>query len=54
MLGSDGEYLLGHPEGNFLTFELENCENSTVKHSIEKSVLLSFVNLSANFYRRLS
>ena len=34
------------PKRPILTFFLENCQNSAVKLSIEKPILLDFVNLS--------
>ena len=33
------------PPSQILTVVLQNCEKSAVKNSIEKSVLLNFVNL---------
>ena len=39
---------------NFDVFRAKNCKKSTVKHSIEKPILLTFVNLSTTFYPRLS
>ena len=42
------------PRNQFLTFLVNNCKKSTVNYSIEKSILLKFVNLSLTFCRRLS
>ena len=42
-LGFDGEY----PDKRQISiFIQENCEKSAVRHSIEKPILLNFVNLS--------
>ena len=52
VLGFDGDYLIGHPKPN-LTFSLKNCKKSTVKHSIQKPILLNFLNLFITFCPRL-
>ena len=44
MLGFDGEYLAGHPK-----FSLKTPKKSAVKHSIQKLILLNFVNLFTTF-----
>ena len=36
-----------------MTFVLEDCENVALKHSIEKPILLNFVNFFAIFYPRV-
>ena len=40
MLGIDGSVLSRPPKKQILTVMLQNCENSSVKYSIEKSVTL--------------
>ena len=49
MLGFDGQYTAVHPKANFLRFLEKNCKKSAEKHSIEKLILLNFVNLSPTF-----
>ena len=46
MLEFDGEYPAVHPKAKFL-------KKSAVKHSMEKPILLNFVNLSPNLCPRL-
>ena len=53
MLEFDGELPVVHPKAKFDVFWQKNCKNSAVKHSIEKPVLLNFVNLSPTFCPRL-
>ena len=53
MLGFDSDYPAFHPKAEFWRFLLKNCKKSAVKHSIEKSILLNFVNLSPTFCLRL-
>ena len=53
MLGFDGEYPAVQPKAKFCRFFGKNGEKSAVKHSIEKPILLNFVNLSATFSSRL-
>ena len=53
MLGFDVEYTSVHPKARFWHFLAKNCEKSAVKHSIEKPILLNFVNLSPTFCPRL-
>ena len=43
MLGIKGKVL--SPPSQILTLALQNCEKSVAKNSIEKSMLLNFVNL---------
>ena len=54
MLGFDGEYPAVHPKARFWRFLVKNYKKSAVKHSIEKPILLNFVNLSPTFCPRLS
>ena len=49
----DGEYPAIHPEAKFWCFSVKNRKKSAAKHSIEKSILLNFVNLSPTFCPRL-
>ena len=53
MLGFDGDYPAVHPNAKFLGFSAKNCEKSAIKRSIEKPILLNFVNLSPTFCPRL-
>ena len=53
MLGFDGEYSAVHPKGKFWRFALKNRKESAVKHSIENSNLLNFMNLSPTSCPRL-
>ena len=53
MLGLDGEYSVVHLIAKFWGFLVKNCKNATVKHSIEKTILLNFVNFSPTFCARL-
>ena len=53
MLGFDGEYPAVQPKAKFWHFLVKNCKKSAVKHSIEKPILLNFVNLSPTFCPRL-
>ena len=55
MFGIDGKYPAGTPKDKF--WQLINCKNSAVKHSIVKSILLDFMNLpavSCPRFRRMS
>ena len=49
MFGFDGEYPAGHPKSTFWRFSVKNHKKLAVKHSVEKYVLLIFVNLSTHF-----
>ena len=53
MLGFDGEYPDFQEKTKFWRFLVKICEKSAVKHSIEKPILLNFVNFSLIFCRRL-
>ena len=53
MLGFHSEYPAIHPKAKFWRFSVKNRTKSAVKHSIEKLILLSFVNLSPTFCPRL-
>ena len=49
MLGIDGSVLSRPPKKQILTVMLQNCENSSVKYSIEKYMLFYFMDLSTVF-----
>ena len=51
--GFDGEYPAVNPKAKFWRFLVKNCKKSAVKHSVEKPILLNFVNLSSTFCPRL-
>ena len=54
MRGFDGEYAAFEPKAKFWRFFVKNGKKkSAVKRSIEKPILLNFVNLSATFFPRL-
>ena len=53
MLGFDCESQAVHPKSKFWRSSVKNCKKSAVKLSIEKPILLSFVNLSPTFRPRL-
>ena len=54
MLGFDGDYPAVQSKAKFFwRFLVKNHKKSVVKHSIEKSILLNFVNLSPTFCLRL-
>ena len=53
MLGFDGEYPAVHPKAKCWRFLVKNSKKSAVKHSIEKPVLLNFMNLPPTFCPRL-
>ena len=53
MLEFDGEYSARHPKAKFRCFLVKNCKKSAVKHSVEKPILVNFVNLSTAFCPRL-
>ena len=54
MLGNDGRQAISRPpKRQILTVKLQNCKKSAVKHSIEKPVILNFLNLSTIIYPRL-
>ena len=53
MLGFDGEYPAVHPKTKFWLFSIKNRTKKAVKHSIEKVILLNFVNLSTTIFPRL-
>ena len=46
MLGTDSKVPSRPPTSQNFTPVLQNCEKSAVKHSIEKPMLLNFVDLS--------
>ena len=55
MLGFDYEYPVVHPKSEFWRFPVKNWKKKiSVKHSIEKPILLSFVNSFATSCPRLS
>ena len=43
MRGIDGKVLTWSPKRQIFIDVLQNCEKSTIKHSIEKPMLLNFV-----------
>ena len=49
MVGTDDKVLSQVPQKHILTVVLQNCQKSTVKHSIEKPMLLNFLDLSTIF-----
>ena len=53
MLGFDSKHPAGHPKVQFLRILVNHCKKSAVKHSIEKPIMLNFVNFSTTFYLRL-
>ena len=53
MFGFNGEYPAVNPKVKFWRFSLKNCKISVVKNSIEKPILLNFMNLSLTFCPRL-
>ena len=53
MLGIDVKVLSPLPKKEILTVVLKNCEKSAVKHSIEKPILLTLLNLCIMFCSRL-
>ena len=54
MLGFDGKYPAVQPKAKFWRFLVKYRKKSAVKNSIEKPILLNFVNLSPTFCPRLS
>ena len=54
MLGFDGKYPAVHPKAKIWRILVKNCTKSAATHSIEKPVLVNFVNLSPIFCPRLS
>ena len=54
MLGVNGEYPAAHLKVNFCCSLAKNCKKSAVKHSIDKPILLKFINLSPTPSPRLS
>ena len=48
MLEIDAKYPPGNPKTNFDSCT-KNCKKSAVKHSIERPILLNFLNLGAIF-----
>ena len=50
----DGKYPAVQPKTKFCCFLVKNCKTSAVKHSIESTTLLNFLNLSPTFCPRLS
>ena len=53
MLGFDGEYTAVPPKAKFGRFLVKNRKKSAVKHSIQKPILLNFLNLSRTFCPKL-
>ena len=53
MLGFDGEYPAVQPKAKCWHFLVKNCKKSVVKYSIEKPILLNFVNSSLTLFLRL-
>ena len=53
MLETDGKVLSRPTKRQILTVVLQNCQKSTVKHSLEKPMLLNFVYLSTMLCSRL-
>ena len=53
MLGLDSDYSAGQPQVKVWRFSEKNRKKSAVKHSIEKAILLNFVNMSTSFCPRL-
>ena len=49
MLRFDGEYPGVYPKATFWRFSVKNCKKSASKDSIEKPILLNFVNLTPTF-----
>ena len=49
----DSKYQAWSPNQKILKVVLENSEKSAVKHSIQKPILLNFLNLSTIFSPRL-
>ena len=49
-----GKYSAGQVKVWILMIGLQKCEKSSVKHSIEKPMLLNFFDLSTIFCSRLS
>ena len=52
-LGFDGEYPAVNEKAKIWHILEKNCKKSAVTHSIEKPILVSFVNLSPIFCPRL-
>ena len=53
MLKFNGEYPAVHLKGKFCRFLSKNCKKLDVKYSIEKSLLVDFVNLFPTFCQTL-
>ena len=53
MLGFDSKYPPAHSNDKFRHFPVNDCKESAVKHSMEKSFSLNFINLSTTFSSRL-
>ena len=53
MLGINEKVFSCPPKTQILTFVLQNCKKSAVKHFMEKSLLLNFVDLFTLFRPRL-
>ena len=53
MFGFNGQYPADHPKNQLLTFLGKTCKKSVVEHSVEKPILLHFVNFSTTFSPRL-
>ena len=53
MLGIDEKVFSCPSKKQILTFVLQNCKKSAVKHFKKKTLLLNFVDLSTLFYPRL-
>ena len=52
MLWFDGEYQAVHPKAKFWRFLVKSCKKSSVKYSIEKHILLYFINSSSTICPR--
>ena len=53
MLGFNGEYPAAYPKAKFRRLWVKSLKKSAVKQSIEKPILLNFVNLSPSLCPRL-
>ena len=53
MFGPDSKYPPAHPNDKFRHFPVNDCKESAVKLSMEKSFSLSFINLCTTFSSRL-
>ena len=53
MLGFDGEYSAVQPKAKFWCFLVKDCKKSAVKHSIEKPILLKFLQFVSNLLSKI-